>query len=121
MVCENFFEINGSGDILMFGGFIVQKVNLHNIIIIKIRTRKYHKNTAHRFGDNYFTNYFVKFLQYRIKSLKVGAVRVSTGYQFFLKIPLVRILKLPLTYSVNHVSNIKGHCVKVIFNLNHIF
>ena len=85
MVRENLFEINGSGDILMLGGFVVQKINLHNIIINKIRAPKYHGNTAHRFGNNYFTNYFVKFLQYRIKSLRVGTVRVTTGYHVFFK------------------------------------
>ena len=41
--------------------------------------------SQHRFGDNYLTNHHVKFLQDRIKPWRVGALRVCTGYHFFLK------------------------------------
>ena len=41
------------------------------------------ENSAHRFGDNYFTDRLVKFLQDRIKSWRVEARRASAGYHYF--------------------------------------
>ena len=41
------------------------------------------ENSSHRFGDNYLTDHLVKFLQGRIKPCRIGALRVSTGFQSF--------------------------------------
>ena len=51
------------------------------------------------FVDSYFTNHVAKFLQDRIKSWKVGALRVCTGYQFFKRKSLVRAFQPSLTLS----------------------
>ena len=64
---------------------------LHNKIIDKTRSTKNKENSAHCFGDNYFTNYFVEFLQDKIKPWSVGALRVCTGYHFFKRKSLVRV------------------------------
>ena len=51
-------------------------------------TKKKKKNRQHStywFGDNYLANNIEKFLQDKIKPWKVGALRVSTGYQLFKK------------------------------------
>ena len=47
--------------------FRVRKLVLNNEIIDYTRMKKDHKNFAHYFGDNYLTNYLVKFQQYRTK------------------------------------------------------
>ena len=61
------------------------KIALHNKIINKTQSTKRQENSAHRFVDNYLSNYHEKFLQDRIKPWKVGALRICTGYHFFLK------------------------------------
>ena len=60
-----------------------RKIALHNKIINKTQSTKNQENSAQRFGDNYLTNHLLRFLQDRIKPLRVGALRVSTGYHFF--------------------------------------
>ena len=58
---------------------------LHNKIINKTWLTKNQENSTHHFEDNYPTNHLAKFLQDRIKPWRVGALRVCTGYNFFLK------------------------------------
>ena len=41
------------------------------------------QNSAHRLRDNYLTNRLVKFLQHRIKTWRVGALRACTSYHDF--------------------------------------
>ena len=67
MVLKSRKKLNGSleGKVLMILRF--QKIVLHIKIINKTRSTKYQENSAHRFGDNYITNYLVKFLQHGIK------------------------------------------------------
>ena len=59
------------------------KIALQNKITNKTWSTKNQENSAHRFGDNYLTNHLIKFLQDRMKSWGVGALRVCTGYHFF--------------------------------------
>ena len=60
-----------------------RKIAVHNKIINKTQSTKNQENSAQRFGDNYLTNHLLRFLQDRIKPLRVGALRVSTGYHLF--------------------------------------
>ena len=62
-----------------------QKIVLRNKIINKTRSTKNPENCAHCFGDNYLTNHPAKFLQGKIKPGRVGALKVCTGYHFFLE------------------------------------
>ena len=72
---------NESRDILNFSEFVVSKTVLHSKFINKTRTKTDLENSVHCFGDNHL----VKFLQNRIKSYRVGTLKVRTGYQYFLK------------------------------------
>ena len=65
-MCVNFKKINVFRDILLFGDFF-QKIVIHHKVIKKARSTKNQENSTHRFGDNNFTNYFVKFLQDKIE------------------------------------------------------
>ena len=47
-----------------------------------MQTKKDEENSVHLFGDNNLTNHIAIFLQDWIKPSRVGALRVSTGYQF---------------------------------------
>ena len=55
-----------------------EKLFLFNKIINITRTTKNQENSAHRFGKNCLPKNLVKFLQYRIKAWKVGALRLRT-------------------------------------------
>ena len=79
-VCGNFLEINGSWDIELFVISRFQKIVLHSKIINKTWTTKNQETSVHSFGENYLTNHLANCLQVRIKSKRVGALRVSTGY-----------------------------------------
>ena len=59
------------------------KIVIHCKIIKNTGMKKDEANSAHRVGDYYFTNHPAKFLQDRIKPLRVGALSVSTGYRGF--------------------------------------
>ena len=76
-------------------------VVLHNEMIKKMPMKK--DNSTHHFWDNYLTNYLIKFLEDRIKSWKVGPVRVSTGYQFFLRNPLVKVLQINRVIPIRNI------------------
>ena len=82
--CRNFLKIIRSRDMSLSLIFCFQKTFLHHKIITKTRSTKNQGNSAHCFGDNYLTNHLVKFMQDRLKSWRVGALRVCTGYHFFL-------------------------------------
>ena len=82
--CRNLFEINGSQDISILMILQFWKIVLLHKIINKISLTKKQENSAHCFGDNYLTDHLIKFLQDRIKPWRVGALRVCTGYHFFL-------------------------------------
>ena len=59
---------------------------LHDKTINKTWLTKNQENSANCFVDNYLTNHLAKLLQDRIKKpRRVGALRVWTGYHFFLK------------------------------------
>ena len=78
---------------------------LHNKIIDKTRSTKSQGNSTHRFVGNYLTNHLSKFLQDKIKPLRVGALRVCTGCHFFKRISLVRAFQPPSTFRVVRVNN----------------
>ena len=84
-VYGNSFKINGSQDILNFCDFTVSKIVLHNKIVSEMQTKKDEENSVHLFGDNNLTNHIAIFLQDWIKPSTVGALRVSTSYQFWEK------------------------------------
>ena len=63
----------------------------HNKIINKTWLSKNQENSAHRFVDNYLTNHFTKFLQDKIKSWRVGALKSMHWYQLFKGKSLVRV------------------------------
>ena len=62
--------------------FQFRKIILHEKIINKTQTTKSQENSAHRFGEYYLTNHLVKFLQDKIKPLRIEALRVGTDYDF---------------------------------------
>ena len=47
--------------------FWFQKIVIHHKVIKKAPSTKNQQNSRHRFGDNNFTNYFVKLLQGKIE------------------------------------------------------
>ena len=64
------------------------------------------------------SNHLAKFLQDGLKHEKVGALRVNTGFMFFMKILLTKVSKLALTYRVIIVNNVyKAYCVNVAVNI----
>ena len=77
-MCENLFKINWSLDISTFDDFTVSKNGSSQSIINKVQTTKYLENYVHGVGGNYLANLLVKFLQDRVRAL-----RVSTVYLFF--------------------------------------
>ena len=46
---------------MMMMMMMMMMIALHSKIINKIRSTKYHENSAHRFVDNYLTNHLAKF------------------------------------------------------------
>ena len=52
-------------------------------------------------------------MQDRIKSYRVGALRVCTEDQIFQEKSVVRVLEVPLTYRVIHVNSIKGTLMQI--------
>ena len=75
-------------------------------IINKTLTRKNQENSFVCFGESYLANHIEKFLPDRMKSYRVGVLRVSTGYNFFYKNLLVKVSELVLTYRVIHIRNV---------------
>ena len=63
---------------------------LHDKVINKTGSTKNQENSAQGFVDNYLTNHLTKFLHDRIKSWRVGALRICTGYHFSQRRSLVR-------------------------------
>ena len=47
---------------------------------------KHEKNSAYHFGDRYLANHLVKYMQNCAKLYRVGALSLSTGFQFLRKI-----------------------------------
>ena len=70
--------------IFKFGWFQGSQKLLFAIkLSIKLDQQKIKKIPHNRFGDNYLTNHVVIFLQDKIKTWRVGALRVCTGYHSF--------------------------------------
>ena len=61
-----------------------------------MQTKKDQEHSAQYFGDDYLVNHLVKLLQGRNKLWGVGALRFSTGYQFFKTNSVVRFVELNL-------------------------
>ena len=94
------------------------EIVFHNKIFNKVITTKYQDNSAHCFGESYLRNHFMKFLQDWIKPCRVGALRVSTGYNFFQTNSLVEASYFALTH---HVIYVKAYRVTVIVNTKSIY
>ena len=57
---EIFFEINGSRNILTFGGFTFPRFALHNEVINKTQATNDQENSAHCFESKYLIKHLVK-------------------------------------------------------------
>ena len=68
------------------------KIVLHSKIINETCTLKNLENPTHHFGEDYHTNHLPKFLQDRIKPLRVAALRVSADINFCIKNLLMKLL-----------------------------
>ena len=83
--------MNGSQDTELLVILRFRKIVLHNIILNKMPTTKNQENSIHCFEDKHLTSHPAKILRDRIKPYRVGALRVSIGYNFFYKKHLVKV------------------------------
>ena len=110
--CPDIFLKQTDHEIFNFRWFFgSEKTVLHHKILNKTWSTKNQKNPAHRFGGNYFTNHLVKFLQDKIKSCWVGALRVFSGYHVLKWKSLVNA-EPPLTPRMVYINPLNANPTK---------